>query len=288
MQNNKKQTKGKYHKNNKLNDLTGSEWIQLTKSWFILRPKQRKDKEFTHPAKFPEELAERYISFFTKKDQTVFDPFAGIASTLVACEKLKRNGIGIEYVKKYADMGKKRLTKIDAKKQHRIINGDSQKISTIWKNKKNALPEKVDFIITSPPYWNMLDESRGNVVSTHKKRKEKGLDTKYSTKKDDLGNIEDYQQFLKALRNVFDQCYTVLKSGGYMVVVLQNLRVRDGHMCTLAWDLTKELKNKWQFVGEQLWLQDNKQLGIWGYPSAFVSNIHHHYCLIFYRNNIKY
>ena len=288
MQNSQQQNKGKYHKNNKLNELTGSEWVQFTKSWFILRPKQRKDKEFIHPAKFPEELAEHYISFFTKKEQIVLDPFAGISSTLIACENLGRHGIGVEYVKKYADIGEKRLIKIKAQKNHIIINGDSKKLANIWKVKKNNLPEKVDFIITSPPYWNMLDESRGNVLSTHKKRKEKGLDVKYSIKKNDLGNIEDYQIFLGALRNIFDQCYAVLKSGGYMVVVLQNLRVREGHMCTLAWDLVGELKNKWQFVGEQIWLQDNKQLGVWGYPSVFVSNIHHHYCLIFYRNNLTY
>jgi DNA modification methylase len=84
MQNNDQQ-KGKKHKNNKLNDLTGSEWIQFTKSWFIVNPKQRKDKEFAHPAKFPEELAEHFIRFFTKMGQVVFDPFAGISSTILAC-----------------------------------------------------------------------------------------------------------------------------------------------------------------------------------------------------------
>lgn len=288
MPNNKIPRKGKLHKNNKLNDLTGSEWIQLTKSWFILNPGPRKDKEFTHPAKFPEILVERYVSFFTKKGQTVLDPFAGISSTLMACENMGRRGIGVEFVKKYADIGKKRLAKIGASEHHKIIRGDSQHLSEIWSNKKHGLPEKVDFIITSPPYWNMLDESRGNVLSTHQKRKLEGLDIKYSNSKKDLGNINDYQEFLKALNNIFDQCYEVLRSGGYMVVVLQNLRVPSGHMCPLAWDLVKELQNKWQFVGEQIWLQDNKQLGIWGYPSAFVSNIHHHYCLVFYRNHIKY
>ena len=35
------------------------------------------------------------------------------------------------------------------------------------------------------------------------------------------------------------------------------------------------------FKGEKIWCQDNKKLGIWGYPSEFVSNVHHHYCLIF-------
>jgi len=287
MQNNDQQ-KGKKHKNNKLNDLTGSEWIQFTKSWFIVNPKQRKDKEFAHPAKFPEELAERFIRFFTKIGQVVFDPFVGISSTILACENTKRTGVGIEYSKKYVDIGKKRLKKIEAEKNHIILQGNSQNLLKIWNVKKNKLPQQVDFIITSPPYWNMLGESRGNVISAHQKRKLNGLDTKYSNSKNDLGNIKDYDQFLKALKNVFDQSYFVLKSGGYMVVILQNLRMRNGKFCTLAWDLVNELeKENWHFVGEQLWLQNNKQLGIWGYPSAFVSNIHHHYCLIFYKNNIK-
>jgi len=287
MQNNDQQ-KGKKHKNNKLNDLTGSEWIQFTKSWFIVNPKQRKDKEFAHPAKFPEELAEHFIRFFTKTGQVVFDPFAGISSTILACENTERTGVGIEYSKKYVDIGKKRLKKIEAEKNHIILQGNSQNLLKIWNVKENKLPQKVDFIITSPPYWNMLGESRGNVISAHQKRKLNGLDTKYSNSKNDLGNIRDYDQFLKALKNVFDQSYFVLKSGGYMVVILQNLRMRNGKFCTLAWDLVNELeKENWHFVGEQLWLQNNKQLGIWGYPSAFVSNIHHHYCLIFYKNNIE-
>lgn len=287
MPKNNNNKKGTLHKRNKLNDLTGSEWIQFTKSWYVLRPRQRDDQEFVHPAKFPEELVDRYISFFTKKGQTVFDPFLGIGSTIIACENSGRKGIGIEYSKKYADIAKKRLQKRDAIDKHMVLQGNSSNLLDIWKNPKNKLPEKVDFIITSPPYWNMLSESRGNVLSAHKKRELEGLDVKYSNNKGDLGNIKDYTEFLKALGSIFDQCYDVLKSGGYMVVVLQNLRTREGRMCTLAWDIVKELEKKYHFVGEQLWLQDNKQLGIWGYPSVFVSNIHHHYCLVFYRNNIK-
>lgn len=274
---------GVKHKNNKLNDLTGSEWIKFTKSWYILNPRQRGDKEFVHPAKFPEDLVERYVSFFTKEGQTIFDPFLGIGSTIVASNKLGRRGIGIEYSKKYASMAKERLNKINKNNENVIIQGNSANLMDIWKNKKNNLPEKVDFIMTSPPYWNMLGESRGNVISAQQKRKIAGLDIKYSNNKNDLGNIKDYNEFLLKLSSVFGQCYQILRSGGYMVVVLQNLRTRDGHMCTLAWDIAKELDKKFHFVGEQLWLQDNKQLGIWGYPSSFVSNIHHHYCLVFYK-----
>jgi hypothetical protein len=39
------------------------------------------------------------------------------------------------------------------------------------------------------------------------------------------------------------------------------------------------------FQGERIWCQDSKKLGIWGYPTVFVPNYHHHYCLIFRRDD---
>ena len=67
----------------------------------------------------------------------------------------------------------------------------------------------------------------------------------YSNSKKDLGNVKEYSEFLSALKNVFYQSHTILKNGGYMVVVLQNLRMRNGYFCTLAWDLVKELEDKY-------------------------------------------
>ena len=51
----------------KLNDLDGKTWIKATKSWFIINGKARTKEVIKHPAKFPEELAEKFIEFFTKK-----------------------------------------------------------------------------------------------------------------------------------------------------------------------------------------------------------------------------
>jgi hypothetical protein len=67
-----------------------------------------------------------------------------------------------------------------------------------------------DFIITSPPYWNMLRTSRGGVNSPHKQRAQAGLDTHYSEQERDLGNIEDYEEFIAALGSDFDQCQQLL------------------------------------------------------------------------------
>jgi hypothetical protein len=48
--------RGVYDSRNELNDLTGKEWVQFTRSWTIHNPPSRTSKEVLHPAKFPETL----------------------------------------------------------------------------------------------------------------------------------------------------------------------------------------------------------------------------------------
>jgi DNA modification methylase len=145
---------------------------------------------------------------------------------------------------------------------------------------KEGLPQ-FDFIITSPPYWRMLRTSRGGVFSTQKRRAAAGLDTHYSDFPADLGNIEDYGTFIEELGAIFDRCAHVLADGKYLVVVAQNLRTPAGEVAPLAWDLARRLSQTFLFQGERIWCQNSKRLGIWGYPTVFVPNYHHHYCLIF-------
>lgn len=63
--------------------------------------------------------------------------------------------------------------------------------------------------------------------------------------------------------------------------MVQNVRDTDGEVKPLAWDLTRRLSQTFSFQGERIWCQNSKPLGIWGYPTVFVPNYHHHYCLIF-------
>lgn len=256
----------------KLNDLTGKEWVKSTKSWFILRTKSRKNDVINHPAKFPEELAHKFIEFFTKKDEIVFDPFMGVGSTACASEELGRKCYGIEINSDFYNVASERTNSSN------IVLGDSR-------DKKNYNVESVDFILTSPPYWDILKKKRGNSNSQHTQRKNKNLQLYYSDDENDLGNIEDYEVFLNELKKVFKNCNNILRKNGYMVVVIQNFRNTDGKYVTLAWDLVKKIeKCGFSFEGEQIWCQDDKQLGIWGYPSKFISNVHHHYCLVFRKN----
>lgn len=260
----------------KLNDLDGKEWVKHTKSWFILRGKSRADDVINHPAKYPEDLVKKQVEFFTHEGDVVFDPFMGVGSTGVASIDLNRQCYGIEINKQFCDIANMRMLSTD-----NVTLGDSRK-------RKNYKVKDVDFVMTSPPYWDMLKKKRGNSDSQHSQREEKNLKLYYSDMVEDLGNITDYDIFLKELKKVFKNCHTVLKNNAYMVVVTQNFRNSDGNYITYAWDLVKIIeKCGFKFEGEQIWCQDDKQLGIWGFPTKFISNIHHHYCLVFRKNERK-
>jgi DNA modification methylase len=272
---------------NELNDFTGKEWVQFTRSWTIHNPPSRSGREVLHPAKFPETLIAEFIKFFTKEGQTVLDPMLGTGSTLVACKLTNRRGVGIELSKKWADIASDRAISLDtgdgASKQL-VIEGDARDLKQLLANHGIST---VDFCVSSPPYWNMLKKSRGHVKSESKKRQEIGLDTYYSNNPKDYGNIDDYETYLAAMYDLFAEVYDVLKDQHYLVIIAQNILTPEGEMVPLAWDLAKKLGKLYVLKQEKLWLQDNKMLGSWGYPSEYVSNVHHHYCLIFKKDSQK-
>jgi len=271
--------RGKLSPYNKLNDLTGKEWIKFTKSWFIHVPPRRKNNEILHPAKYPETLIEEFIKFFTKEDEWVIDPFLGTGSTLIAAGNTNRNGVGIEINKKYLNISESRVNKGKYSSQLLPLLGSSLKLKKLL-CKSGSLPEQYDFAITSPPYWNQLERNS----LRQKGRKENGLDTKYSSSKDDLGNIKDYENFLEFQAKIFDQTFDVIKEGGYLVIITNNVYYK-GELYPLAFDtaksLTKRGEKSWILKDEKIWLQNDKPLIALGINNAWVGNRHHQYCLIF-------
>jgi DNA modification methylase len=251
---------------------------------------------------------EYFISYFTKAEGWVFDPFMGVGSTAAACLTLHRNCIGTELNETYWQYS---FQRIQESLQNPIENGS--KVSPMPKNtsnqdasvviedginrtqyylfhsdarqgpqlfQKKKLPA-IDFLITSPPYWNMLKKSRGGVKSNQKQRSEEGLDTIYSNNPSDYGNIDDYETYLKNLVDLFASFKPCLKPNAYLMVILQNCRPPDGDMQPLAWDFARLMREFYHLKQEFIWCQDQKFLGIWGWPTTYVSNVHHHYCLVF-------
>ena len=273
---------------NKLNELSGKDWIKFTKSWFVHRPEPRGDRKIRHPASFPESLIREFVSFFTKKGELVVDPFVGTGSTLVAALEIGRSAIGFEIVKKYANISRERVremltlnggsgkAKLRESSWTKIVSTDSSKLSKVWRQR--GFPT-ADYCITSPPYWNQLRKSH----MRQKGRVEKGLDTVYSDDPDEIGNIEDYHDFLCALKATFNEVYRVMKPKGYLTIITNNV-FSDGRMYPLAFDTVSTLSQEpfaWTPKDEKVWCQDDKTLLPLGVFNAWVGNRHHQYCLIF-------
>ena len=146
-------------------------------------------------------------------------------------------------------------------------------------------------MVTSPPYWSILNKKADHKVIS---RVEEKLATNYSDSSKDLGNIENYEEFLDILvNNVFKECARVLKKDKYMAIVVSDFRNKSEYISFHS-DLIQRI-NKLRidnnFIitlqGTRILLQNHKSLLPYGYPFSYVENIHHQYILIFKKTESK-
>lgn len=263
---------------NLLNDLNPRDWLKFQKSWFVHNPPPRKKGVLQHPAKFPETLAEDFIRFFTKQGQTVLDPMAGTGSTLVAALRLRRQSVGIELNGKYAAIARDIVaSEVQAQGKRSAKKYVPQLIHDDAFNAPGLQLPPIDYVLTSPPYWDML-RMRGS--ATQKSRRQQGLDVYYSDDLRDLGNIGDYEQFLDSLCRLYENLNPLLKNKAYLTIIVKNVK-KGGRLYPLAWDIAARLGKTYTLKDEKIWCQDNQRLAPFGLGSAWVSNTFHHYCLQF-------
>lgn len=267
---------------NKLNELDPKTWLKFQMSWFIHNPPPRRKDVLRHPAKFPETLAQEFIEFFTQRGQVVLDPMAGTGSALVAALRCGRHSIGVELNPTYADIARQVIASeremlgaaVDAL-EATVITGDAAHICEYADAQPLPL---VDYVLTSPPYWDML-RARG-AQTQRQRRNSSELDVFYSEDPNDLGNISDYDQFLQRLADIYAHLKPLLRSGAYLTIIVKNIK-KGGEIYPLAWDLASRLRSVYQLKDEKIWCQSDIRLSPFGLGNAWVSNTFHHYCLQF-------
>ncbi len=263
---------------NKLNDLPPREWLKFQKSWFIHNPPPRKKGVLLHPAKFPETMAQEFIEFFTKRGESVLDPMAGTGSTLVAALRAGRHSYGIELNPKYAEIARQIIAEERATLGSSVEGLTSNVITGDASQALDFGLSIFDYVLTSPPYWDML-HARG--AGTQKKRRTAPeLDVFYSDDPNDLGNLHDYEEFLQKLVIIYAGLKPMLREKAYLTIIVKNVK-KGGKIYPLAWDLGRELGKVYTLKDEKIWCQTNQSLAPYGLGSAWVSNTFHHYCLQF-------
>ena len=257
----------------KCNELDGATWLQYSLSvWGDIR-KTPDELKLGHPAMFPATLAERLIAAFLRPGhRVVLDPFAGTGSTLVAARDCGKHGLGIELSPDYVGLAERRL-------DQGSLGGNAGGSYELRKGDANELLEKiesnsVDLCITSPPYWDILNQ----------RRSADGKDTRhYGNLAGDLGTIASYDEFISSLGQIFSKVLRVLKPKTYCCVVVMDLR-KQSKFFSLHADLSKELELRgFEFDDLIIWHRGHEynNLRPLGYPYRFRINKIHEYILIF-------
>jgi hypothetical protein len=266
---------------NALNALTAREWIPETVSVWNQKglgaghPDAQIERQ--HPAPFSFTDVGRLIRFFTKPGAVVLDPFVGVGSTLKACALDGRRGIGIELNPRFATLARKRIrTEVRdmfaAPEEQTVFEGDVRDILPGIKD------ETIDFVVTSPPYWAILKKKNDHKV--RQERISKGLSTDYGEDPRDLGNIEQYSEFLKTLGEILGATARKLRCGKYMAIVVSDFREKSHYIMFHA-DLARKLESHGlEIRGITVLYQRHKKIYPYGYPYSFVPNIHNQYILI--------
>lgn len=73
------------------------------------KSKELIDRDYLNTIQKPEKLIERLVRASSNEGDLVLDPFAGTGTTLVVCEKLKRNFLGFEKDWNLIDVTNRRL-----------------------------------------------------------------------------------------------------------------------------------------------------------------------------------
>ncbi|MDE6064147.1 MAG: site-specific DNA-methyltransferase, partial [Lachnospiraceae bacterium] len=113
--------------------------------WEIPNVKNNHPEKVAHPCQFPVELVERCVLALTNEGDIVYDPFAGVGSSLIAALKNNREAYGSELEQSYVDIGLERIEK---------LSEDALKTRPIYK--KIWVPSPNDKVAQIPEEWSKV------------------------------------------------------------------------------------------------------------------------------------
>lgn len=276
---------------NRLNDLTGSQWLFWTNTvWETNYP-----VDATHPlrrqhgAMKPPEAMREIIEFFTKKGETVLDPFAGVGGTLLGAELCGRKAVGFEIDPRWADVyesirkdfgvaggGFVRLEAASAGG-----NGDGVPRPIVAELRRgdclsllDELPAGyADAIITDPPYGaehgasGFADETNFSMVDGGR---------------GDLGAAPDFETFYRLIEEFGRKAWRVLKDDRYLVVLCGDRYKRGAYIPLGVRVADRLVAAGFQLKGIKIWSNKAtlRPLKPYAVKTVFVPNITHQNLLI--------
>lgn len=264
-----KETVTEKNMSRRANNLSGKEWLLNSFSIWRGLGKNGEERGLKHPAMFTIKLVSQLLESYTCcQGEKLLDPFAGAGTSLIAALTKDMDAVGFDVNKEFREVFKSRTSKLFDAKHWAYHLHDARNMGDV------IPPETIDICITSPPYWDILNQ----------KRSADGKQARpYSAMKSDLGNMESYDEFLLALGDVMGEVYKALKDGKIFILNVMDLR-KKANFYPLHMDVVTEAR-KQGFSLEDIIIWDRQDeynnLRPLGYPYKFIINKVHEYLLVF-------
>ncbi len=266
------------HPANRLNELTGGEWLYFTKSLLVTAYPAEYGHELRrrHGANKPPRLMKHLIEFFTRGGERVLDPLAGVGGTLLgaALSDPPRDCLGIEINPAWVEIYHQVISENPGLPAYPLLTGDCLEIMA-------GLPaNSFHFIAADPPYNTHLQRTMCNGRYDDRFANRRTDYAMHSPDARDLANAASYEAYLEAVGRVLAACYRLLHPGRYMVVILRDAYQKGEYIFTHA-DVARRAQQQ-GFIpkGDVVWYQAGTRLRPYGYPFAYVPNIVHQHILV--------
>jgi modification methylase len=190
-----------------------------------------------HPGKMLPALARHAIDAYSEPGDLVIDPMCGIGTTLVEAIHLEREAIGVELEPRWANLARANIQHAHdhgATASAQVIEGDArglQGLLTAHAHRRHGRTAgqtrrprgQADLILASPPYACQIADVITENIASRTGRICREDTSNYSPDKRNLGYARG-SAYLAAMADIYEACATVLKPGGFLVLVTKDMR----------------------------------------------------------------
>ena len=271
-------SRGYYSEDNRVNDLTGREWVFWTRSVITkpYPPNLQHALRNRHGGQKPPDLCADLLRVFTKSGQLVLDPFMGVGGTLIGAARSGRTAVGVELNPQWVEIYRQVCAREGIVEQEAIV-GDSRTVLP-------GLSDKVfDCVLTDVPYWSMdtVSRSRGSfkkVGSAARPVRASKLSAFQA------GSFASKAEWLQRMGEIFGLAAGLLKPSGYLLTFIGDM-YRDNEYHCLSAELAGVLARIPGLVWKAslVWYDVSKKLHLYGYQYSYIPSLIHQNILVFRR-----
>jgi DNA modification methylase len=269
-------SRGFYSEDNRVNDLTGREWVFWTRSVITkpYPPNMQHPLRSQHGGQKPPDLCADLLRVFTKKGQVVLDPFMGVGGTLLAASLCERRAVGIDVNPRWVGIYKE-VCEREGLQEQETVEGNAQEAL------QGLKARSFDCILTDVPYWRMDTASRSR--GTFKRVGGEARPVRAS-KLSAFGS-EVYQSkeaWLESMREIFHQATTLLRPSAYLLSFVGDMYHDNEYHCLSA-ELAAVLRHipELTWKANIVWYDVSKKLHIYGYQYSYIPSMIHQNILVF-------